>query len=144
MTILELMSSHHRQCDESFAKLENSVADQDWSNPRVFEEFFSVMTKHFQAEEDVLFTALESKMGGPIGPTQMMRQEHQQMSVLLDQMKGAFAAKDREKFLSLSDTWMVLAQQHNMKEEEVLYPMMDGALEGEAPALINQTQELLK
>jgi hemerythrin-like domain-containing protein len=144
MTILELMTGHHRQCDDSFAKLENLVAEQNWSNPGVFEEFFSIITRHFKAEEDLLFAAIENKMGGPIGPTMVMRQEHQQISVLLEQMKEAFAAKDHKKFLSLSDTWMIIAQQHNMKEEEVLYPLMDDTLGEEAPALINQAQELLK
>jgi hemerythrin-like domain-containing protein len=144
MTIHELMSGHHRDCDDSFAKLENSVAEKKWSNPAVFEEFLSIITKHFHAEENVLFAALENKMGGRIGPTMVMRQEHQQMTLLLDQMKEAFAAKDREKFLSLSDTWMVVAQQHNMKEEEILYPMMDDALKEQAPGLIHRAQEILK
>ncbi len=144
MTILELMLGHHRQCDDAFAKLENLVAEKNWSNPQAFEDFFSIMTKHFQAEEDLLFAALENKMGGPIGPTMMMRQEHQQMSVLLKQMKEAFAAKDHKKFLSLSETWMIITQQHNMKEEEILYPMMDDSLGAEAPALISQAQQRLK
>ena len=143
MTIFELMVGHHRQCDDAFAKVENLVAENDWSKPGAFEDFFSIMTKHFKAEEDVLFAAIERKMGGPIGPTQVMRQEHQQMSNLMGQMKEAFAAKDQKKFLSASDTWMVIAQQHNMKEEEILYPMMDDALREEADIVINKTQELL-
>ena len=115
MTIFDLMVGHHRQCDDAFAKLENLVAGNDWSNSGAFEAFNSIMTKHFKAEEDVLFAAIERKMGGPIGPTQVMRQEHQQMSNLMGQMKEAFGAKDQKKFLSVSDTWMVIAQQHNMK-----------------------------
>jgi iron-sulfur cluster repair protein YtfE (RIC family) len=38
---------------------------------------------------------------------------------------------------------MMLTQQHNMKEEEVLYPMMDEVLAKEAPALISQTRDVL-
>ncbi len=143
MTILEMMVAHHRQCDDAFAKLENLVAGNDWSNSGAFDQFFSIMTKHFKAEEDVLFAAIEKKMGGPIGPTQVMRQEHQQMSVLMNRMKDAFAAKDQKKFLSASETWMVIAQQHNMKEEEILYPMMDEVLRDDATTVIAKTQELL-
>ena len=143
MTILELMVGHHRQCDDAFAKVENLVAGNDWSNPAAFDEFFAIMTKHFKAEEDVLFVAIEKKMGGPIGPTQVMRQEHQQMSVLMERMKDAFAAKDQKTFLSASDTWMIIAQQHNMKEEEILYPMMDEALRENATAVIAKTREFL-
>ena len=104
MTILELMLDHHRQCDELFAKLENLVAKKDWSNPQAFEEFFAIMTRHSQAEEDVFFAALEKQMGEGIGPVVIMRQEHQQMSLLLDQMKNAFVAKDQTKFLSFGST----------------------------------------
>jgi hemerythrin-like domain-containing protein len=143
MTILELMLDHHRQCDDSFTQVENLVAKKDWSNTRAFEDFLAVMARHFQAEEDVLFAALERKVGEGMGPVVIMRQEHQQMSILMDQMKDAFAARDQTKFLSLSDTWMMLTQQHNMKEEEVLYPMMDDLLAQDGAALINQAQEVL-
>jgi hemerythrin-like domain-containing protein len=143
MSILELMLDHHRQCDDSFTKLENLVAENKWSDPGALETFQSMMTRHFRAEEDILFAALEEKMGGPVGPALVMRQEHQQMSALLEQMNEAFAARDRGKFLSLSDTWMMLTQQHNMKEEQVLYPMMDEVLAKEAPALISQARDVL-
>ena len=143
MSILELMLEHHRLCDDSFTKLENLVAENNWSAPAAFEAFLSIMTRHFRTEEDILFTALQEKMGGPVGPVMVMRQEHQQMTALLDQMKDAFGARDQGKFLSLSDTWMMLTQQHNMKEEEVLYPMMDEVLGQEAPALIIQARDVL-
>ena len=143
MGILELMVEHHRLCDDSFTKLENLVAKNNWSDPAALDGFLSILTSHFRAEEDILFTALEEKMGGPVGPAMVMRQEHQQMSTLLEQMKEAFGARDQRKFLSLSDTWMMLTQQHNMKEEEVLYPMMDEVLGQEAPALISQARDVL-
>ena len=143
MSILELMLDHHRQCDDSFTKLENLVVENNWSAPNALAAFLSIMTSHFRTEEDVLFTALEEKMGGSVGPVMVMRQEHQQMAALLEQMKDAFGARDQGKFLSLSDTWMMLTQQHNMKEEEVLYPMMDEVLRQEAPALISQARNVL-
>jgi len=143
MGILELMVEHHRLCDDSFTKLENLVAKNNWSDPAALDGFLSILTSHFRAEEDILFTALEEKMGGPVGPAMVMRQEHQQMSTLLEQMKEAFGARDQRKFLSLSDTWMMLTQQHNMKEEEILYPMMDEVLRQEAPALIGRARDVL-
>lgn len=143
MSILELMLDHHRLCDDSFTKLENLVAENNWSAPAALDAFLSIMTRHFRTEEEILFAALENKMGGPVGPAMVMRQEHQQMLALLEQMKEAFAARDQGKFLSLSDTWMMLTQQHNMKEEEILYPMMDEVLGQEAPALMSRAREVL-
>lgn len=55
----------------------------------------------------------------------MMRMEHDQMRGLLDTLDAALRTKDAGRCLDLSDTLMVLVQQHNMKEEQVLYPMRD-------------------
>ena len=57
------------------------------------------------------------------GPTQVMRGEHQQMRALIDDINKALKAEDKDQFLGLSETLMILMQQHNMKEEMMLYPM---------------------
>jgi hemerythrin-like domain-containing protein len=62
------------------------------------------------------------------GPTEVMRGEHRQMRDLLGQMKGALASKDSDAFGGAADTLLILMQQHNMKEENILYPMCDNAL----------------
>ena len=58
------------------------------------------------------------------GPTQVMRMEHQQMRALVQDLDNALAAQDKDEYLGLSETLMVMMQQHNMKEEMMLYPMM--------------------
>ena len=68
----------------------------------------------------------------------------QQMRELLARMGQAVAAQDAGDFAGQAETLLVLMQQHNMKEEEVLYPMMDEMLRQEAPALISQAQNVLK
>ena len=50
--------------------------------------------------------------------------EHQQVRALAQSLDELLAAEDKELFLGLSETLMVLIQQHNMKEEMMLYPMM--------------------
>jgi hemerythrin-like domain-containing protein len=50
--------------------------------------------------------------------------EHQQMRALVQSLDNALAAKDKDEYLGLSETLMVMMQQHNMKEEMMLYPMM--------------------
>ena len=62
------------------------------------------------------------------GPTAVMRMEHEQMRSLLSQLTEAVSRQDGPRFLGLSETLMVLMQQHNMKEEQMLYPMCDRAL----------------
>ena len=58
------------------------------------------------------------------GPTQVMRMEHQQMRSLVQDLDNALAAQEKDEYLGLSETLMVMMQQHNMKEEMMLYPMM--------------------
>jgi hemerythrin-like domain-containing protein len=62
------------------------------------------------------------------GPTEVMRGEHRQMRDLLAQMEGALAVRDSDTFGGAAETLLILMQQHNMKEENILYPMCDNAL----------------
>jgi hemerythrin-like domain-containing protein len=61
--------------------------------------------------------------------------EHEQMRALLAQMNDALAAQEQQRFLGLGETLMMLTQQHNMKEENILYPIMDQYIAGEAENL---------
>ncbi len=65
-------------------------------------------------------------MGG--GPTAVMREEHQQMRGLLKRMADALAGSNLEDFLAAGETLLYLMGQHNMKEEQMLYPMADEAI----------------
>ena len=60
-----------------------------------------------------------------MGPTQVMRMEHQQMRDLLDQAQAAIMAGDAEEYMGQAETLLIMMQQHNMKEENILYPMCD-------------------
>ena len=43
-------------------------------------------------------------------------------------MAHALDDKDKDAFLSLAESMMILLQQHNMKEEQMLYAMCDAVL----------------
>jgi Hemerythrin HHE cation binding domain. len=47
------------------------------------------------------------------------------MRNLLARMSEAVSNGDPEKILEVSETMMILMQQHNVKEEGILYPMAD-------------------
>jgi hemerythrin-like domain-containing protein len=64
-----------------------------------------------------------------------MRMEHDQMRGLLDQMGAALERGDHDALLDQGDTLLMLIQQHNQKEEGMLYPMSERALASEWPAL---------
>lgn len=66
------------------------------------------------------------------GPSQVMRFEHAQMRDLLARMEQAAARHDGDEFSGLAETLLILMQQHNMKEENILYPMCERTLAGQA------------
>jgi hemerythrin-like domain-containing protein len=136
-TILEFLGSDHHSCDELFASAEESVGQKNWDGARAsFDRFHASMLHHLTMEENVLFPAFEARTSSTGGPTQVMRMEHEQMRSLMQDMADAMAKTDYEGYLGLSETLNMLMQQHNMKEENVLYPMTDQVLASERDSLI--------
>jgi len=136
VTVSEFMQENHRECDELFATAEEFVASGDWAPAlEAWQAFSSALDAHItDREEGVLFPAFEA-VNGAMGPTVVMRGEHEQMRALIAQMNDALAGKDQQQFLGLAETLMMLMQQHNMKEENMLYPMMDQCIPEEVGGL---------
>ena len=140
-TIVDFLSNDHRVCDDLFASVEAEVALNKWDSARsLFGQFEQAMARHLAMEEDVLFPAFESRTGMRDGPTEVMRMEHAQMRDLLQEMAGAVAAGNQNGYLGLSETLNMLMQQHNLKEENMLYPMSDRVLAGERDSLIREME----
>lgn len=136
-TVLEFLGSDHRACDDLFASAEAAAAQGRWDSAREqFARFNAAMARHLAMEEEVLFPAFEARTGMRSGPTEVMRTEHAQMRDLLRDMADAVAAGNQGRFLGLSETLNMLMQQHNLKEENMLYPMSDQVLADERSALI--------
>jgi len=137
--ITDVMSANHHQCDEVFAQAEETISNGDWDKGAAsFREFNDAMERHFTMEEGVLFPAFEQRTGMTGGPTQVMRMEHMQMRQLFADMDEAVGEKDKEKYLGLSETLLMVMQQHNSKEEQIVYTMADQALGADADQILNQ------
>jgi iron-sulfur cluster repair protein YtfE (RIC family) len=142
-TILDFLGNDHRACDERFASAEAAVAQNRWDSARaLFADFRAAMTRHLAMEEDVLFPAFEARTGNAMGPTEVMRMEHRQMRELLDAMDNALAGAKQRDFLGLSETLNMLMQQHNLKEENMLYPMSDRVLGGDGDDVVRAMEAL--
>jgi len=139
-TIAEFMTADHKACDNEFATAEEAALTDNWDQAETaFNAFNNDMTHHFRIEEDVLFPALASA-GGPSGPVQVMLMEHTQIRDLLEQMAAAVKQKDAQEYSGLSETLLMVMQQHNHKEENILYPIMDQILAREREALFDRIQ----
>lgn len=131
MTATKTLPAHHKHCDDLFAAAEVAASKGRWVDCRhAFEAFRGEMEAHFATEEEVLFPAFEAESGSLNGPTQMMRLEHAQMRSLFAGAGQAALAADANGFFGALEALLILMQQHNMKEENILYPMCDRALSG--------------
>jgi len=129
MIISQFMTQEHRDCDTGFAKAEQLVADKKWEEANeAFLAFANETLLHFKREEEELFPAFEAQTGSSEGPTQVMRYEHEQVKGLIGKLAESLEAEDRDAYLSLCESMMILLQQHNMKEEQMLYAMCDRVL----------------
>ena len=136
-TIRTFLTGDHRHCDDLFAEAEQAVArGKPAAAEAAFGHFRFAMLAHFDGEEKTLFPTFEAKTGLTMGPTQVMRMEHVQMRALMDDAAAALARGDVDDFLGIAETLLIMMQQHNMKEENILYPMCDQHLAAETPALL--------
>ncbi len=141
-TIRGLLGDHHRQCDELFATIEQAIEAEDWGRAvEGFSRFEKSMQQHFDVEESILFPAFEERTGMTMGPTAVMRSEHAQIRELLEAAAEAIAAHDADEYSGYAETLHIMTQQHNMKEENVLYPMCDQHLGAQSTALVARMKD---
>jgi len=142
MIISQFMTQEHRDCDTEFAAAEQAAANGNWSEAEEkFLAFSNDTLRHFKREEEELFPAFETQTGSAEGPTQVMRYEHEQVKGLIGKLAESLEAQDKDAYLSLCESMMILLQQHNMKEEQMLYAMCDRVL---PPELKEATLDKMK
>lgn len=135
--ISQLMTDDHRRCDDFLAEAEQAVGKGklEMAQP-AFGHFCAAMLAHFESEEKTLFPAFEEKTGFSQGPTRVMRMEHSQMRALMEEAGAALKVGDTDDYFGLVETLVIMMQQHNMKEEGMLYPLCDQHLAAESGALV--------
>ena len=125
MTIKDFMTHKHRECDHILSEAEDAAEQGDFDKAlERYTAFKNETLAHFDMEEEYLFPLFESKTGMTQGPTQVMRMEHAQAKGLFEKMDEAYNAKDKERIFALGESMNILLQQHNAKEEQMLYTMM--------------------
>ncbi|QFR49851.1 hemerythrin domain-containing protein [Sulfurimonas lithotrophica] len=142
-SIKEYLTNDHRRCDDIFASMEEKANESLSAAKDITQEFIDATERHFQMEERVMFAEFEQKTGMTQGPTAMMRQEHTQMRSLMQQMIDAIEADDKDKFFGLTETLMILLQQHNMKEEQMLYTMAQQHLSADADRIVDMMDSIV-
>lgn len=96
-----------------------------------FSEFKAGLERHIRWEEEILFPLFEEKTGmRNAGPTAVMRYEHQQIKQRLASIASHLSAGKAGTEAEESELREILGA-HNWKEENVLYPAIDGQVSPE-------------
>jgi iron-sulfur cluster repair protein YtfE (RIC family) len=91
----------------------------------MYRAFKTRLERHIGWEDDILFPLFERLTGlTDNGPTVVMRTEHRQIRALLDSIDSALQENETSVDADESTLLEVLAA-HNVKEEHILYPMID-------------------
>lgn len=136
-TIKGILAADHRRCDDLYSELESAAGTGSLTEVRkLWPDFARAMERHLRIEEEILFPAFEEVTGAHgHGPTHVMRSEHERMRKRMAVMAARIDAGDAQGFIDEGDTLLMLIQQHNVKEENMLYPMADQVLRGRVETL---------
>lgn len=142
--ICDYLVCDHKRCDDLFARVETSVALKEWQQAENdFQLFDNALVRHIRVEESVLFPAFEKAIRGSGAPIAMLRVEHQRVRAVIDRLYDALCRYDPVDFILHTETFTLLMQQHNMKEEDMLYPLLDRILGGRAAEIVSTMREKL-
>lgn len=142
-SITTYLTNDHKRCDEIFIEAENCASKELWGNAEnCFLQFREALEQHFAMEEKVLFLAFEKAIGHSDGPTAMMRNEHRQILGIISMLQDALTQHDTNGFLGHAETLNIMLQQHNLKEESILYLMTDRMLSEQRDDIIEAMSQV--
>lgn len=139
----DFLTHDHRDCDHRLADVESALMKKDWNTAmQCWESFCQDIERHFMSEEDILFPAIEEFTGSTDGPTEVMRREHDAMRALMSELASALERRVEKDSMGVLDTLVTMIQLHNVKEEQVLYPMADRFLQARREGLMDRIKQL--
>lgn len=137
-TVGQQLEHDHHRIDQGFALFSQSLTEPDIDRES-FDTAAQALRHHIYVEEVFHFPVLRA--AGMLAPVLVMLREHGQIWDLLDAAASALDNNDRAAAQQL---WFRLAsalEQHNFKEERILYPAGDQKILPADAVLIAETLE---
>lgn len=143
MKTTEILSQEHRVIEQVLLCLEKLIESDeptnrfDWQSAEQMLEFFRNFADrcHHAKEEGALFPAMEARGFSPqLGPTAVMRHEHDQGRLLMSAMSDAVSNGEdgirdaAPAFCSAARSYVQLLRAHIQKEDGCLFPMANNFL----------------
>lgn len=129
-TVTGFLQADHQRLDAILPDVERLADAGSFAQARQrFGELAAGLAWHIGAEEEVLFPFFEAKTGMTNGPTVVMRGEHKELRDYMKRVVAALDAGDLAAARSAIGEFVTLLSTHNSKEESMLYPMTDRAMD---------------
>jgi len=123
------LSWDHDRLDAILQSVRARVEAGDWEAARrEYAPFYDGLDRHIRLEEGILFPLFEERTGMTGGPTVVMREEHREIRGALGTMLDALGRSDVRLFQEGLAHLLSVLPDHNVKEEQVLYPTTDRIL----------------
>jgi len=128
--VTECLMIDHRRLDTILTEAESLVGAGHFEPAgHRFSEFSCGLNRHIEMEETILFPVFERAAGIACGgPTEVMRQEHVAIRGFMAAAAAAIQGRDAGAFRSAVTGLRETLGPHNVKEEDILYPMTDSAV----------------
>lgn len=140
-SVTSKLTFDHDRLDRLFDKAGQLAESGDFEGARrAFADLARGIAHHVEVEERWLFPAFDARVRMP-GPTTVMRNEHRAIEELLAVGQAALDAHEGGMFARESAELAALLRAHNVKEERVLYPRCDAALDEREQAEIVRALE---
>lgn len=124
-TITAYFKADHERLDTLFLQFQSSQKDNPAQAKEYFREFKSGLQRHITWEEELLFPLFEKSTGmSGSGPTIVMRHEHKGLCELLENIHSKVRSGQFDAETESASLVSALGE-HNHKEENILYPMID-------------------
>ncbi len=144
-TVTEFLQSDHSRLDALYDSFTAQIKEGEWESASIgFAEFNHGLRRHIRGEEEVLFPLFEEKTGmTEAGPTHVMKTEHVNIKETLEKIERAIGSKESDMALQSANRLRLTLGDHNMKEENILYPESDSFItEAERASVVKKIQAL--
>jgi regulator of cell morphogenesis and NO signaling len=129
-SLRDALERDHREVDDAVEGYTNGSASGTRARLDL-ERATKELRRHIYVEEELLFPPL--RQAGLLGPILVMLREHGQMWPILDALDQGLAAGVEDHVLRTTCRDLsILLQQHNPKEEQILYPQVDRVVGADA------------
>lgn len=127
VTVTEYMSEDHQAIDRLLAAAARAASAGDRADAEVqFAAYEERLKRHVRLEEELLFPLFAVRTGISGGPTSVLREEHEELRRVLAEAREA--AVSMPAFAEALTGLGRMVGEHCVREERVLFPMLDRQL----------------